>query len=1736
MMRTQKHRERSFIVAMMGALVLTVVGLFYTTVNAAPLLQAPTSPKINEFVVDHVGVDNYEYVEIVGDANVDYSRYTVLAVEGTITTSYGVVNDAFVMGMTNAQGFYDTGYMASAIEGDTITLLLVRNFSGGIGTDLDLNDDGVIDNPLWDSLVDDVAVTTGAVNDIAYSTTMLMVGGASRIPDGADTDTAVDWTENDFDGAGIPGLDPGTPVVGEAFNTPGASNELVTLLPNLMINEFVFDHVGADLYEYLEVFGDPSTDYSAFTILAVEGYDPASLGVISETFTMGTTDANGFYVTNYMAGVLDHRTVTLLLVENFTGTVGSDVDTNDDGTIDTVYWSNILDDVAVTDGGSGGADETILMYSAVTLPPSFDGGSTTVGGASRIPNGMDTDTRADWTRNDFDGAGIPGLDPGTPSASEANNTPGAENVMGSVTPPGTIPMINEFVLDHVGADNYEYVEISGDPSTDYSRYTLLAIEGDITVTVGITPSQGVIDNAIAMGTTNAAGYFFTGYLANAFTSDTVTLLLVDGFTGTLGNDTDTNNDGVIDSTFWSAIVDDVAVTNGNASNVVYSTVVLSPSFDGGSTTPGGASRLPDSIDTDTASDWTRNDFDGAGIPGLDPGTSSSTEANNTPEAVNMLGTDPVPPAPVINEFVIDHVGTDNYEFIELFGDPSTDYSAFTILAIEGDNAENRGTIDGVFPMGTTDANGFYDTGYMTNMLENGATTFLLVESFSGALGNDIDTDNNGVIDTTYWTQIVDDVAARNQYYGSVVYSTVVLDAVIIAPSIVMFSGSRIPNGIDTNTTADWMRNDYDGAGIPALDPGTPVDGEAQNTRGITNTEVTPLLINEFVLNHVGTDNYEYIEVLGLPNVDYSSVSLLAIEGDSGESPGAIDAVFSMGTTDANGYWDTGFLTDALENGTVTLLMVQSFTGAVGNDIDANDDGTIDTPLWTAVLDDVAVNDGGVNDLVYSTTSLTAAFDGGASAPGGASRIPNGTDTNTIADWMRNDFDGAGIPALDPGTPETGEANNTRGAVNTTAVASLPAPLINEFVFDHVGADTYEFLEIAGNANGDYSRYTLLAIEGAITPTVGITPSQGVISNIFGIGTTNADGIYVTDYMNDVMAFDTVTLLLVDNFTGAIGDDIDTNNDGVIDATFWTSIVDDVAVTNGNPSNIAYSTVVLSPGFDGDPIMPGGASRIPNATDTDAVSDWMRNDFDGFGLPGLVGTPSTTEANNTPGAVNTTNTDLVWLGYTDNWQTPTNWATGAVPTIGDSVTIPTTPIGGQMPKLYANAAVLDLMISADASLDLSTYTLTVENGLTNMGTISQIKPATAVNTPVEFIHILNNAGTVDQYFGVVITPTSVSMGNVTVSIKGQQPFCAGETDPLLTRCFEVVPTSVQPATIKLYYESSEQNGQAANALKLWLYESQPWLDASSTHVYRYSETGTTCAAAYCWFEAESVNTYAPFTGGIYSIFTWLGYTDNWQTPTNWSIGIVPTLNDSIIIPANPIGGQMPKLYANAAVHDLTIEYLASLDLSTYTITVESGLSNFGTMSQTKPVTAVSSPVEFMHIVNDAGTTDQYLGVIITPQSASMGDVTVSIKGRQACTTNPADPLLWRCYTITPTSAQAATIRLFYEYTYERHGQTWNALILWHYDGPPGQWSNASDTNTYSRGNYNGVFYWFEAADVTTYSPFTGGSGAAPTAVTLHSLHESTPASILPLIVLTLLLLMTLVFVKNRNLFRKVPLAK
>ncbi|GLI27373.1 hypothetical protein ARHIZOSPH14_16150 [Agromyces rhizosphaerae] len=197
------------------------------------------------------------------------------------------------------------------------------------------------------------------------------------------------------------------------------------------------------------------------------------------------------------------------------------------------------------------------------------------------------------------------------------------------------------------------------------------------------------------------------------------------------------------------------------------------------------------------------------------------------------------------------------------------------------------------------------------------------------------------------------------------------------------------------------------------------------------------VINEFVANHTGSDTSEYVEVLGLPGEDLSDYDLLQLEGDSSSSNfgGVVVGTTSLGVANGDGYYVVGPLSNEFQNGTMTLVLVSGYDDTA--DLDAENDGMIDDGFAFEIVDTVAVSDGDAGDLAYGDTVLTGGYDGNGFDVGGASRIPDGTDTDTAADWVRNAFNGAGLDAFPGATPADGEAWNTPGAANEVYVYVAP---------------------------------------------------------------------------------------------------------------------------------------------------------------------------------------------------------------------------------------------------------------------------------------------------------------------------------------------------------------------------------------------------------------------------------------------------------------------------------------------------------------------------------------------------------------------------------------------------------------------------------------------------------------------------------------------------------------------------
>jgi hypothetical protein len=219
----------------------------------------------------------------------------------------------------------------------------------------------------------------------------------------------------------------------------------------------------------------------------------------------------------------------------------------------------------------------------------------------------------------------------------------------------------------------------------------------------------------------------------------------------------------------------------------------------------------------------------------------------------------------------------------------------------------------------------------------------------------------------------------------------------------------------------------DGALLPDGGGGTPRDAGA-GADAEPHGSSTPV-INEFVADHAGNDACEYVEIAGAAGADYGNHTVLTVEGDAGNNPGQVQAVIPVGTMSGAGLWESGFLAaNLLQNGSSTILLVADFAGGTP-DIDGNDDGAIDNEPWSALVDAVAVNDAGSADLTYAgDTVLTRTWDGANSVVGGASRIPDGTDTDQPADWVRNLDNAAGLTCATGDTP-VGTAQNTPGETN-----------------------------------------------------------------------------------------------------------------------------------------------------------------------------------------------------------------------------------------------------------------------------------------------------------------------------------------------------------------------------------------------------------------------------------------------------------------------------------------------------------------------------------------------------------------------------------------------------------------------------------------------------------------------------------------------------------------------------------
>ncbi len=246
--------------------------------------------------------------------------------------------------------------------------------------------------------------------------------------------------------------------------------------------------------------------------------------------------------------------------------------------------------------------------------------------------------------------------------------------------------------------------------------------------------------------------------------------------------------------------------------------------------------------------------------------------------------------------------------------------------------------------------------------------------------------------------------------------------------------------------------------------------------------------------------------------------------------------------------------------------------------------------------------------------------------------------------------------------------------------------------------------------------------------------------------------------------------------------------------------------------------------------------------------------------------------------------------------------------------------------------------------------------------------------------------------------------------------------------------------------------------------------------------------------DNLTTTQNFALSVTSV-TWNGNTDtNWFVAGNWTPAAVPTSVSSVIIPIASGGNRWPTLTGTTTIYTLTLQSTAALTIAQgITLSVNGAVTNNGALAQIKNAPA-SATTEFLHITDATGIVDKYRGVDLTP-SNNLGNTTVVITtttGATCTTTLGGSPAYaHRCYTITPATSAAATVRLW-ALTSELNGILEANLTPYHYTA--GAWVPLTSIST---GN-DGGSYAFAQGSTTGFSPFLLGSITAPTSITLEDI--------------------------------------
>ena len=129
----------------------------------------------------------------------------------------------------------------------------------------------------------------------------------------------------------------------------------------------------------------------------------------------------------------------------------------------------------------------------------------------------------------------------------------------------------------------------------------------------------------------------------------------------------------------------------------------------------------------------------------------------------------------------------------------------------------------------------------------------------------------------------------------------------------------------------------------------------------------------------------------------------------------------------------------------------------------------------------------------------------------------------------------------------------------------------------------------------------------------------------------------------------------------------------------------------------------------------------------------------------------------------------------------------------------------------------------------------------------------------------------------------------------------------------------------------------------------WTTSGSTTTPTNSITVTTNGGGTGTLSVVAGNacSVSPSSGNLVvtvgNVYTWLGFTPDWNTASNWCGGVPTALTDVLIPATGGPGYNLPVLSANGQAHDITISSGANINLNGFSLTVNGAFGGTGTVS-------------------------------------------------------------------------------------------------------------------------------------------------------------------------------------------------